>query len=172
MRVVHNFILINKWTIKSAYLMHYLEEVIEIVIKPRYRMYFSLDASNGYWAILLRKGDANKTGFLTPNGQWVYLRMGQGLKGAPHTYAQFSDLVFGPLPPNDKGVARMGTLIGNHGDHAFAVFMDDHAASADDFDTLFDFLYTRYFPRVAFGPVYLSGAKTHIFSDNLELLGF
>ena len=98
--------------------------------------------------------------------------MGQGLKGAPYTYAQFLDLVFGPLPPNNKGVARIGTLIGNHGDYAFAVFMDNYTASADDFNILFDFLYTRYFPRVAFGPVYLSGAKTHIFSDNLELLGF
>ena len=158
MRVVHNFIPINKYTIKSAYPMHHLEEVVDTLIKPNYKVYFSSDASNGYWAVPVRPCDRNKTGFLTPNGQWVYLRI--------------TDLVFGPLPPNSEGVPRLSTLIGNHGNHAFSVFMDDHAASSVDFDTLFDFLHTRYFPRVIFGPVYLAGSKTHVFADNLELLGF
>lgn len=172
LRVVHNFIPVNSYSIKSAYPMHHLEEVIAILIKPKFRVYFSSDASNGYWAVITKAEDRNKTGFLTPNGQWVYVRMGQGLKGAPHTYAQFSDLVFGPLPPNDEGVARMPSLIGDHGNHAFSVFMDDHGGSATDFDTLFTFLHTQYFPRCVFGPVYLSGAKTQIFADSLEVLGF
>ena len=188
--------------------------------------------------------------------------MGQGLKGGPHTYAQFSDLVFGPLPPNSEGIPyiksqppkpliflttsppppvfhkphsqntlhlyvsrmappklspsaasgiyvsestapvaqmsmmnrapvarmtlqpttsptisqdlshkyrkvistsqaprelpkipRIPTLIRKHKNHSFQVFMDDRGASATDFDTLFDFLHTKYFPRCMFGPV-------------------
>ena len=172
LRVVHNFIPVNSYTIKSAYPMHHLEEVIAILIKPKFRAFFSSDASNSYWAITTKAEDRNKTGFLTPNGQWVYIRMGQGLKGAPHTYAQFTDLVFGPLPPNDEGVTRLPTLIGDHQNHVFSVFMDDHGASATDYDTLFNFLHTKYFPRCVFGPVYLSGAKTHLFSDSIEVLGF
>ena len=172
LRVVHNYKPVNSFTIKSAYPMHHLEEVVGLLIKPKYKVYFSSDASNGYWAIMTRPQDQNKTGFLTPNGQWVYLRMVQGLKRAPHTYSQFTDLVFGPLPPNDDGAPRMPTLIGDNGDVAFAAFMDDHGASATDYDTLFDFLHTRYFPRVAFGPVYLSGHKKQLFSGGLELLGF
>ena len=125
MRVVHNFMPVNSWTIKSAYPMHHLEEVTTTLIRPNMRVFFCSDAANGYWAITTKKEDQNKTGFLTPNGQWVYIRMGQGLKGAPHTYAQFTDLVFGPLPPNKEGVARMPTLIGEHEDHSFTVFMDD-----------------------------------------------
>lgn len=120
--------------------MHHLEEVIATLIKPKYPVFFSADVSNGYWALPMKKEDINKTGFITPNGQWVYLRMGQGLKGAPHTYAQFTDLVFGPLPPNNEGVARMSSLIGDHKDHSFSVFVDDHGAAATDFDTLFEFL--------------------------------
>ena len=85
--------------------MHHLEEVIATLIKLKYQVFFSADASNRYWAVLIKKEDINKTGFITPNGQWVYQRMGQGLKGGAHTYAQFTDLVFGPLPPNSKGVA-------------------------------------------------------------------
>ena len=172
MRVVHSFIPINRYTIKSVYPMHHLEEVVDTLINPNYRVFFSSDASNGNWAIPMKKEDVNKTGFITPNGQWVCLRMGQGLKGGPHTYAQFSDLVFGPLPPKSEGIPRMPTLIGKHKNHSFQVFMDDHASAATDFDTMFDFLHADYFPRVTFGPVYLSGHKTHIFSENPELLGF
>ena len=171
LRVVHNFIPINRYTIKSAYPMHRLEEVLDTLIKDRFRAYFTSDASNGYWAIPMKAEDCNKTGFLTPNGQWVYKRMGQGLKGSPHTYAQFTDLVFGPLPRTESQ-KRLPTLIGNHGATAFSVFMDDHAAAADDYETLFEFLHTRYFPRVVFGPVYLSGEKTHVFADSLEMVGF
>ena len=172
LRVVHNFIPLNRFTIKSAYPMHRLEEVLNILIRPQYKVHFSTDAANGYWAIPMKYSDINKTGIITPSGQWVYLRMGQGLKGGPHTYAQFSDLVFGPLPANSTGIPRQPTLIGNDDSIGFAVFMDDHAASAEDYDSLFSFLHEKYFPRVAFGPVYLVGSKTKAFSDILEIVGF
>ena len=69
MRVVHNFIPINKFTIKSAYPMHHLEEVVDTLIKPKYTTFFTSDASNGYWAIPMKSSDCNKTGFITPNSQ-------------------------------------------------------------------------------------------------------
>ena len=50
--------------------------------------------------------------------------------------------------------------------------MDDHAGAAKSFDAMFMFLHTRYFPRVAFGLVYLAGKKTRIFDDHLQILGF
>lgn len=69
LRVVHNFIPVNRYTVKPAYPIYHLEEVVNTVIKPKYIVYFSSDTSNGYWAISLKKSDQNKTGFLTPNGQ-------------------------------------------------------------------------------------------------------
>ena len=95
------------------------------------------DASNAYWAIPMKASDVNTTGFVTPNGQWVCLRMGQGLKGAPHTYAQFGDLVFGPLPKDFQGAGRILTLIGRFENHAFQIFMDDHSAAATDFEAMY-----------------------------------
>jgi len=88
--------------------------------------------------------------------------MGQGLKGAAHTYAQFSDLVFGPLPANSDGIPRMSTLIGNHGDHAFQVYMDDHAASATDFESMFTFLHKQFSP-CGIWPCLLIGALNYGF---------
>ena len=67
--------------------MHHLEEVIATLIKPKNWVFFSADASNGYWAVPMKIEDMNKTGFITPNSQWVYRRMGKGLKGAAATYA-------------------------------------------------------------------------------------
>lgn len=49
--IVHNFMPVNRWTIKSGYRMHHLEDVINTLIAPDYETYFSFDASNSYWAI-------------------------------------------------------------------------------------------------------------------------
>ncbi|SLM39126.1 hypothetical protein LPUS_09585 [Lasallia pustulata] len=173
LRVVHNFIPVNKCTIKSEYPMHRLEEVLDILIKPRFSCYFSTDVSNSYWVVPIKAGDEYKAGIITPHGQYAYRRMGQGLKGAPHTYSQFTDLVFGPIPRNDvSGEPRMDTIIDDHGNTAMALFMDDYAASATDFDSLYNFLADFFFPRAVFGPIYLNPKKTVVFGINLDLLGF
>jgi hypothetical protein len=97
--------------------------------------------------------------------------MGQGLKGAPHTYSMFTDLVFGPMP-STKDVSSFETLIKDHGDAAFAPFMDDHLGAATDFEAMYTFLHEKYFPRVAFGPICLSEAKLNLFFSELETIGF
>ena len=66
----------------------------------------------------------------------------------------------------------MQTLIGDHNDYAFQVFMDDHAGSATDFDFIYTLLHEHYFPRCVFGPVYLAGHKIILFANTLQLLGF
>ena len=78
--------------------------------------------------------------------------------------SKIGDLVFGPLPKNSEGVNRMPTLIGRFEDHAFHIFMDDHSAAARNSKTMFTFLHRKYFPRVAFGPIYLSGPNIHVFA--------
>ena len=171
LRVVQNFIPLNKCTIKPQYPMHRIDEVLDTLIKPRFFAFFCTDAANGYWAILIKDGHQYRAGFVTPHGQYIYLRMGQGLTGACATYAQFTDLVFGPMPAVESTPA-MQSMIGDHGNSAFCPFVDDHMGAATDFDSLFDMLHTKYFPRVAFGPVYLSGHKTHVFTDSLEMVGF
>lgn len=171
LRVVHNFIPVNKNTIKPQWPMHRIEDVIETVIQPNFVAWFISDASNGYWAIPLKPGDEYKTGIITPHGQYVYLRMGQGLKGACATYSQFGDMVFGPIPKSATTEA-MPSIIGVQDHAAFTLFMDDHMGAATSFEELFKFLHEQYFPRVAFGPIYLAPHKTHVFTDNLEMVGF
>ena len=103
-----------------------------------------MDASNGYWAVLIRPGDEYKAGFVMPYRQYLYLRMGQGLKGSTHTYAQFMDLVFGPLPKSEI-TPRMNSIIGTHENGGFSPFMDDYIGDFMDFNTQFRFLHEKYF---------------------------
>ena len=80
-RIVHNFKPVNKVTIKPAYPMHGMDEVLETIIRPQHDAFFASDASNGYWAVPMYEPDCYKAGVLTPHGQYIYRRMAQGLKG-------------------------------------------------------------------------------------------
>lgn len=71
----------------------------------------------------------------------MYLRIGQGLKGVAYIYAQFSNLVFGPLLANSDGILRIPTLISNYENHTFQVYIDDYIASVTNFESMFTFLY-------------------------------
>ena len=97
--------------------------------------------------------------------------MGQDLTGAASTYFQFSDIVFGPLPPTNK-VFRMPTIIDTGKKESFGLYVDDHLSSAKTFEDMFQFLHETYFPFVAFGPVYPTRKKTFEFDDKLDILGF
>lgn len=171
LRVIHNFISVNSQTVKPQYPTHRIEEVVEIIIKPKFTVFFGTNASNGYWAVPMKAGHEYKTGIVTPHGQYFYRRMEMGLKGAAHIYAQFTDLMFGPLPATGEEEAY-NSMIGDHGDVAFSPFVDDHLSSAKGFEEMFDFLHEVYFPRCAFGPIYLAPKKTFVFTDQLDFVGF
>jgi hypothetical protein len=97
--------------------------------------------------------------------------MRQGLKEASYTYLQFIDLVFGFLLKTNLVVATL-LIISTFANRGFSSFMNDYIGRFVDFDSLFEFLYKKYFLRIAFGPVYLSEQKTKAFIDTLDLIGF
>ncbi len=119
----------------------------------------------------MKPEDDYQTGFVTPYGQYAYLRISQGLVGAPHTYSQFSKMVFGHLSKTQATPAQ-SSLIGDHGYWKFSLSMDDHIGEAIYFEAMFDFLHHHYFPRTIFGPVYLTPYKTFIFTDQLDFVWF
>jgi len=54
----------------------------------------------------------------------------------------------------------------------FSSFVNNYNGTTIDFDTIFDFLYTKYFPRAIFGPIYLTSKKYYFFIANLDFIGF
>ena len=72
----------------------------------------------------------------------TYLCMGQGLSGAPHTYAQLKDLAMGHIPeqhPEDS-------LTRDREDGAFHTYFDDDVGAGTSFENQMRFLHTKYFP--------------------------
>ena len=57
-------------------------------------------------------------------------------------------------------------------DVMFEYFVDDDQNEAENFESFYRFLHEKYFPQIAFGLVYVSGAKTKAFVRTLELIGF
>ena len=172
LRIIHNFISINRFTRKSAYSIYHLEKVINILVISDYDVYFISNAFNSYWAISMKKANRNKTRFVISNDQWIYFKMNQDLKDAAHIYAQFDDLVFDSLSKNRERVVRMLTLLNRFFNHAFQIYMNDHSTFVRDFEFMFNFLHEQYFSRVAFDLIYFFDSKTHVFASSLELLDF
>lgn len=49
-------------------MVYWLEVIIDIVIKPGFKVFFSNDTANSYWGIPIKEFDCKKTGLMTPNG--------------------------------------------------------------------------------------------------------
>lgn len=109
----------------------------------------------------MKPGDEYKTSFVTPHGQYAYLRMGQHLMSVPHTYFQFNDMVFGYLP-NTTIVLAQPSLIGDYGDWRFSLFMDDHIGAAISFEAMFNFLHRYYFSQASSGSVKEAGKLQNV----------
>ena len=104
--------------------------------------------------------------------------MNQNLKNIYITYSQFKNLIFGFLPKMKKKSFKneiifvISFIIENYGDTGFCLFINNYINITIDFDTIFEFLYTKYFFKTAFESIYLLEYKIYIFIDNLEIMRF
>jgi len=143
LRMVHVFCPINGATMVSSYPMKRIEPVINNLMQARFSIYFQADAANGFWAVQMKPKHAYRTAFSTHNGQWQYLRMGQGLAGVPLTYPRLKDIFSGAIPsPNPEA------CLNRCSEGAFECFVDDDFGAHTDFDSLFNFLHLHYFPQL------------------------
>jgi len=176
--MVHNFIPLNRVTEKSQYPCPRIEQIIYTILKKGKKLFFTTDAANSYWAIPVWPGDETKLGFVTPYGMYCYNVMGQALTGGTHTCSQFRDLVFGAILSEvdwstGEEVLLKGadSLIGDSGDVAFDGMIDDSYGSATTFEAMYDFLHEQFFPRCAWGPMYLKDYKSFFVCDSLDFVG-
>jgi len=151
----------------SDYPMKRIEPVVNKLRQCRFSGYFQADAVNGYWAVAMHPPRAYRTAFSTHNGRWQYLRMGQGLAGAPQTYARLKDIVSGEIPEPDPEPCLSRCAAG-----AFEYFVDDDFGAFPDFRSQFDFLHHHYFPRLAWARLTLQGRKCGFFLDKINPRGY
>jgi len=167
LRMVHVFCPINSATMVSSYPMRRIEPVINNLMQARFSIYFQADAANGFWAVRMNTKHAYRTDFATHNGQWQYLRMGQGLAGAPLTYARLKDLFCGAIP-----VPNLELCLNRCSEGAFECFVDDDFGAHTNFTSLFNFLHNHYFPRLLWAKITLKDSKSGFFLEKINPLGY
>ena len=147
--------------------MKRLEPLLREVSQSGMTCFFTADAANRYWAVPLHLPHAYKTAFYAYDGQYCYLRMGQGLTGGPATYSRLKDIVTGriPGPSPEPALSDIGrnTIFGH--------FMDDDFGGGESFDVVEWFLHHHYFPRLAWSGLTLTPAKVVLFTSKFNILG-
>ena len=79
LRMVHVYVLINTATFSNSYPMKRIEPILNSLMKPGHKVYFQVDAVNGYWAFPLAPEHASKTAFGT-HGAVSLLTDGPGIE--------------------------------------------------------------------------------------------
>lgn len=86
---------LNSITIKDKYPLPIIEEQIEKLSGKQ--VFISLDMSQGFYQIPLEENSIPKTGFITPEGHYEFLRMPFGLANSPSVYQRLMDRILGAL---------------------------------------------------------------------------
>ena len=66
----------------------------------------------------------------------------------------------------------MFLIIEEHNNVTFIFFINDHMRSVKFFDEMFNFLYFKYFFRIAFNSIYLLNYKIYMFINSFEMIKF
>lgn len=114
---------LNSITIKDKYPLPIIEEQIEKLGGKQ--VFISLDMSQGFYQIPLEENSISKTGFITPEGHYEFLRMPFGLANSPSVYQRLMDKILGPL--------RFGKVL---------PYMDDLLIAADNDAEALEILHT------------------------------
>ncbi len=114
-RMCIDFRKLNALTLAPQWPLPNITEIIDSLHKSKY--FCTLDVKAGFWHVKVAEKDVPKTAFCTTSGQFEWLRMPFGLKGAPATFQRAMQHVMAGLEPE--------TMI---------LYMDDILVHAETFD--------------------------------------
>lgn len=94
-RLCVNYRALNKITVKDRYSLPLIEDQIDRLAGNSY--FTSLDLKDGFHHVPVAEESIKLTSFVTPDGQYEYLKMPFGLANAPAACQRFINLIFRPL---------------------------------------------------------------------------
>ena len=92
-RVVCDWRMLNKLTIKNRYPLPRIDETLDRLSGAK--IFSSLDLNSGYFQIRISEEDAFKTAFTTPIGHYEFKVLGQGLCNSPATFQAVMNRILG-----------------------------------------------------------------------------
>lgn len=100
---------LNKNTVKDNYPLPVIEDLLD---RLRKKKYFSvLDLRNGFHHVDVSPDSRKYTSFVTPIGQYEYLKMPFGLKNAPAVFQRYINNIFKDFIAADKLLVYMDDIL-------------------------------------------------------------
>lgn len=94
-RMCIDFRALNRITKKDKYPLPLIDDQIDRL--GGYKYFITLDLASGYYQVPINKDSIEKTGFVTPDGHYEFLRMPFGLTNAPSVFQRLMNFVLGDL---------------------------------------------------------------------------
>jgi len=113
---------LNASTIAEVEPLPFLEDIVDRLHGARY--FSKLDLKSGFWQVVMREADTEKTAFLTHQGQYEWTRMPFGLRNATATFQKVMRRVLGGL--DHCSITHVDDVL------IFSKTMEEHVAHVDE----------------------------------------
>lgn len=100
---------VNKVTVRDNYPLPLIEDQIDMLHGKRF--FTCLDLKDGFHHVRMSEESIKYTSFVTPLGQFEYLRMPFGLKNAPSVFQRFINTIFRQLIDSNKVQIYMDDIL-------------------------------------------------------------
>lgn len=108
-RLCVDFRELNKITIRDNFPTPLIDDNLDLLRDKRY--YSALDLKNGFYHIKMHADSVKYTAFITPMGQYEYVRMPFGLTNAPRVFQRFISDIFHELIRSHNIIFYMDDLL-------------------------------------------------------------
>lgn len=122
LRMCVDFRTLNKQTNRDNYPLPLIEDQLDLLYNKRY--FSCLDLENAFYHVNMDPQSIQFTSFVTPHGQFEFIKMPFGLKNAPAVFQRYINTIFRELIDL----------------HEILIYMDDILVATDDLEEHFKIL--------------------------------
>lgn len=153
LRMCVDFRNLNKITAKHNYPIPLIDDLLERLGNKS--VFSKLDLKNGFYHVFMNEESVRYTSFITPLGQFEFLRMPFGLKNAPSIFQMFINKVF-------EDLIRTGKVI---------VYLDDIMIATDNITQHLEIL-EEVMTKIVENNLELRLDKCEFLRDTIKYLGY